>query len=93
MSQLGGEGGYAGLFRVINGHIIQKECQTNQEISLRFLRPARLTQRHLFASVPATSIHLTLPSVVLAKTGLRIAGVVEVDLGDLRLDKCPNAPD
>jgi hypothetical protein len=57
------------------------ECQgTGRTEESRVLRPARLAQRHLLASLLAASVHLALPSVVLAKTGLGVAGVVEVDL-------------
>lgn len=56
-------------------------------IALRLRRPAGLAQRHLLASLFAASVYLALPGVVLAETGLSVAGVVEIDLGDLRLDE------
>lgn len=61
-------------------------------MALRLRRPAGLAQRHLLASLLTASVYLALPRVVLAETSLSIAGVVEIDLGDLRLDKCPNTP-
>lgn len=61
-------------------------------MALRLGRPARLAQRHLLASLLAASVYLALPRVVLAETRLSVAGIVEINLGDLRLDECPNAP-
>lgn len=61
-------------------------------MALRLRRPAGLAQRHLLASLLAASVYLALPRVVLAETGLSVTGVIEIDLGDLRLDECPNTP-
>lgn len=61
-------------------------------MALHLRSPAGLAQRHLLTSLFATSVHLALPRVVLAETNLSVAGVVEIDLGDLRLNECPNTP-
>jgi hypothetical protein len=62
------------------------------KMNLRLLGPASFAQGHLLTGLFAASVDLALPGKVLAKTGLSVTGVVEVNLGDLCLDKRPNTP-
>src|SRR6187551_1573051 len=56
------------------------------------LRPALLPQAQFLALGRALAALLGLPGPVLAQALLGVAGVVEVDLRDARLDERPDAP-
>lgn len=56
------------------------------------LSPPPFTQRQLLPLGDAAPVDLGRPSPVLAQPGLRVRRIVEVDIRDGRLDKCPDAP-
>lgn len=59
---------------------------------LCFLRPSSLAKGHFCAFLGSTAVLFAAPGVVFTEAVLGVGGVVEVDLGDLCLDKCPDAP-
>lgn len=59
---------------------------------LCLLRPALLAEGHFLAGFRSAAVDFALPGEVLAQSELGVAGVVEVDLGNLGLNECPHAP-
>lgn len=55
-------------------------------------RPALFAEGLFPAGLLPATVDFALPTPVLAQSELSVAGVVEVDLRDLGLDKCPYAP-
>lgn len=60
--------------------------------NLCLLRPALLTKRNFLVAGLAGAVEFALPGPVFTETELSVVGIVEVDLRDLGLNKCPYTP-
>jgi len=59
---------------------------------LCFLRPSSLAKGQFFAFLGSTAVLFAAPGVVFTEAVFGVGGVVEVDLRNLCLDECPDAP-